>query len=146
MFSEKVELERHCGTMKKEIRSLENIISEARKEFDSVKGEFGKADKNAGVVLSMLKSTAAAFCSEEENRDVDLFGDGDETKAYAIELEMIRSAFKDKESKIDGMKRQVEMLEGCVEDAHKKKSFWTVLSSATTLLAAVSLAYVARGH
>ncbi|GFP81762.1 hypothetical protein PHJA_000319500 [Phtheirospermum japonicum] len=143
LFSEKAELESTCELLKKEIRSLENTVSEARREFDLVKGKVGKADANAGVVLSMLKGTAA-FCTDVGAGE--LVGNGEETEAYAAELEMIKDAFKDKENKIESMKRQMEVLQGCVEDARKKKSFWTVLSSATTLLAAVSLAYVARGH
>ncbi|KAL3645319.1 hypothetical protein CASFOL_010499 [Castilleja foliolosa] len=143
MLSEKVELESQCDMLKKDIRSLENTISEARSEFDLVKGKVGKADANAGVVLSMLKGTAV-FCSDVGAGD--LVGNGEEIEEYAVELEMIRNAFKGKESKIESMKRQLEVLQGCVEDANKKKNIWTILSSATTLLAAVSLAYVARGH
>ncbi|CAA0823133.1 Prefoldin chaperone subunit family protein [Striga hermonthica] len=149
LFAEKVELESQCEVLKKEIASLENARTEWRKERDSMKGRVQKLDVKSGVVLNMVKETAA-FCSEDND---DIMGAGDwvssseeETKAYAAELELIKSAFKNKVGKIDSMKRQLEQLQVSVEDAHKKKSFWTILSSATTLLAAVSLAYVVRGH
>ncbi|KAI3468963.1 hypothetical protein Pfo_025626 [Paulownia fortunei] len=145
--AEKVELESQCEMLKKEIISLENTITEARNELDSMNGKVELADANSHLVLNMLKDTAA-FCSKDES-DVgvgDLLRNGEETKAYVMELEMIKNAFKSKATKVENMKRQLEFLQISVEDAHKKKSFWTVLSSATTLLAAVSLAYVARGH
>ncbi|KAK6157965.1 hypothetical protein DH2020_005279 [Rehmannia glutinosa] len=148
IFGEKVELERQCEMLKKEITSLENTITEARNEFDLMKGKVEKADANSGLVLNMLKDTVV-FCSKDDESDVGVgesVGNGEETSAYVMELEMIKKAFKSKVSKIDNMKRELEFLQSSVDDAHKKKSFWTILSSATTLLAAVSLAYVARGH
>ncbi|GER25690.1 prefoldin chaperone subunit family protein [Striga asiatica] len=148
LFAEKVELESQCKLLKKEIASLENAITEWKKEIDLMKGRVQKSDVKSGVVLNMVKETAA-FCSEDYGDIMgagDWVSDGEETKAYADELELIKSAFKNKAGKIDSMKRQLEQLQVTVEDAHKKKSFWTILSSATTLLAAVSLAYIVRGH
>ncbi|PIM97683.1 E3 ubiquitin ligase involved in syntaxin degradation [Handroanthus impetiginosus] len=147
ILAEKVELESQCVMLKKEITSLENTITEARNEFDSVKGKFELADANSELLLNMLKDTAT-FCSKDE-RDLQV-GDketnGETTKPYVMEFEMIKNAFKSKESKVENMKRQLELLRHSVEEAQKKKNFWTVWSSATTLLAAFSLAYVARGH
>lgn len=148
VFAEKVELESQCEKLKKEIVSLENTITEARNEFDSMKGKVEIADANTKQVLNMLKDTAA-FCSKDEGDSLveDVLGsNGEETKAYVTELEMIKSAFKSKVTKVENMKKQLELLHNSVQDAQKKKSFWTVLSSATTLLAAISIAYIARGH
>ncbi|EYU19325.1 hypothetical protein MIMGU_mgv1a003209mg [Erythranthe guttata] len=151
IFAEKVELESKCEKLKKGISSLENTIIEARNEFDSMKVKFESADANSELVMSMLKDTVA-FCSKGEADVAAVDGvvignkNGGESKGCVVELEMIKNAFKSKMTKVETMKRQMELLQNSVEDAHKKKSFWTVLSSATTLLAAISLAYVARGH
>ncbi|KAK4434965.1 hypothetical protein Salat_0659500 [Sesamum alatum] len=151
IFAERVELENQCELLKKKITLLEDTITEAQNEFDSMKIKFELADANAELVLNMLKDTAV-FCSKDE-ADVwegdSLVGNqvnGEETKPYVIELKTIKNAFKRNETKVENMKRQLELLQNSVEEAHKKKSFWTALSSATTLLAAVSLAYAARAH
>ncbi|KAL6550420.1 hypothetical protein OROMI_020908 [Orobanche minor] len=146
LYAEKVELESQCEMLRKEVLSLENTVTEERNSFDLMKGRVETAYASSKLVLNMLKD-AAAFCSKDEI-DVgadELLGNSEETKEF-VELEMIKSAFKIKANRINNMKRQLELLQSCVEDANKKKSFWTVLSSATTLLAAVSLAYAARGH
>ncbi|KAL0395212.1 UNVERIFIED_CONTAM: hypothetical protein Slati_4487400 [Sesamum latifolium] len=152
IFAEKVELENQCELLKKKITSLEDTITEAQNEFDSMKGKFELADGTSELVLNMLKGTAG-FCSRDET-DVgegDSLGDnnkinGEETKPYVIELETIKNAFKRKETKVEDMKRQLQLLQNSVEEARKKKSLWTLLSSATTILAAISLAYAARAH
>ncbi|KAL2237970.1 UNVERIFIED_CONTAM: hypothetical protein Sindi_0988700 [Sesamum indicum] len=151
IFAEKVELENQCELLKKKITSLEDTITEAQNEFDSMKGKFELAGANSELVLNMLKGTAG-FCSRDET-DVgegDLLSgnqiNGEETKPYVIELEAIKNAFKRKETKVENMKRQLQLLQTSMEEAHKKKSLWTLLSSATTLLAAISLAYAARAH
>ncbi|KAL0312929.1 UNVERIFIED_CONTAM: hypothetical protein Sradi_5692200 [Sesamum radiatum] len=151
IFAEKVELENQCELLKKKITSLEDTITEAQNEFNSMKGKFELADATSELVLNMLKGTAG-FCSRDET-DV---GEGDsfdgnqinveENKPYVIELETIKNAFKRKETKVEDMKRQLQLLQNSVEEARKKKSLWTLLSSATTLLAAISLAYAARAH
>ncbi|KAG8374714.1 hypothetical protein BUALT_Bualt10G0024700 [Buddleja alternifolia] len=145
-FAEKIEFESQCGLLKKEITRLENTIKEARNEFDLMKGKVEVADSNAELMLKMLKDTSALCSKDGSYACDDKQINGEETKAYVIEMEMIKNAFKSKESKVENMKRQLELLQKSLEEAHKKKSFWTVLSSATTLLAAVSLAYVTRGH
>ncbi|KAL0331497.1 UNVERIFIED_CONTAM: hypothetical protein Sangu_1695200 [Sesamum angustifolium] len=151
VFAEKVELENQCGLLMKKITSLEDTVTEAQNEFNSMKGKFELADATSELVLNMLKGTAG-FCSRDET-DVgedDSLGDnqlnGEEMKPYVIELETIKNAFKKKETKVENMKRQLQLLQNSVEEAHKKKSLWTLLSSATTLLAAISLAYAARAH
>lgn len=147
ILTEKVELESRCDMLKKEIASLQDSILKARDEFDSMKSKVELASANSKQVLNLLKGTSA-FCSKDEcDGEVgNVVVDGEELKLHAVEMETIKKAFKSKAAKEEEMKRQLEHLRSSVVDAQKKKSFWTVLSSATTLLAAVSLAYVARGH
>ncbi|XP_073134944.1 uncharacterized protein [Henckelia pumila] len=152
MYADKVELENQCRSLKEEITSLENSLSAAQCELDSMKSQVELAGANSELALNLLKETAA-FCSKAGGKDAengDLLGgkprNDEGTNAYAMELEMIKNAFKSKETKIEDLNTQLEFLQNSVAVAQKKKSFWTVLSSATTVLAAVSLAYVARGR
>ncbi|CAI9771562.1 unnamed protein product [Fraxinus pennsylvanica] len=151
ILGEKKELESQCDVLKKSMASLEKSLGEAQNGLDAMRGKVELADANTSLVMKMLRDTAA-FCSKDE-RDAaegDLLGgkqiNGEEMKTHAVELEKIKNAFVSKETKVENMKKQLEFLQISVAEAHKKKSFWTVLSSVTTLLAAVSLAFVAHGR
>ncbi|XP_075522935.1 uncharacterized protein LOC142555749 [Primulina tabacum] len=152
MYADKIELQNQCRVRQEEIASLENSLNAARCELDSIKSQAELAGANSELALNLLKETAA-FCSKGGGKDAengDLLGgkprNDEGTNAYAMELEMIKNAFKSNSTKIENLNRQLEFLQNSVVVAQKKKSFWTVLSSATTVLAAVSLAYVARGR
>lgn len=135
ILTEKVEIESHCETQKKEIASLQSKVE--------------LADANSELVLNMLKGTSA-FCSKSEQSGGEghnvVVVDGEELKSHVMEMETIKNAFKSKATRVEDMEKQLECLQSSVVDAEKWKSFWAMLSSATTVLAAISLAYVARGH
>ncbi|KAG6400631.1 hypothetical protein SASPL_137472 [Salvia splendens] len=147
ILSEKVELESRCGKLREEIASLQETMAKSRAEFNSMKSKAETADANLKLVLKMLKGTSA-FCSKEvcEGEVGNVHANGEALKVHVVEMETIKNAFKSKAGKVEEMKRQLEVLRSSVMDEQKKKSFWTMLSSATTLLAALSLAYVFRGH
>lgn len=147
ILNEKVDLERRHGMLEEEIASLQDTMVKSRAEIDSMKSKVELADANSELVLNMLKGTSA-FCSKEEcdGEDENLRVNGEVLKMHVMEMEVIKNAFKSKAAKVEEMKREMEQLYSCVVDEQKKKSFWTALSSATTVLAAVSIAYVARGH
>ncbi|XP_022875432.1 golgin subfamily A member 6-like protein 22 [Olea europaea var. sylvestris] len=151
ILKEKKELEIQCDALKKSIASLEKSLGEAQNGLDAMQGKVELADANTSLVMKMLRDTAA-FCSKDERDAVegDLLGgkqiNGEEMKAHMVELEKIKNAIVIKETEVENMKRQLEFLQISVAEAHKKKSFWTILSSVTTLLAAVSIAFVAHGH
>ncbi|CAA2978407.1 Hypothetical predicted protein [Olea europaea subsp. europaea] len=151
ILKEKNELEIQCDALKKSIASLEKSLGEAQNGLDAMQGKVELGDANTSLVMKMLRDTAA-FCSKDERDAVegDLLGgkqiNGEEMKAHMVELEKIKNAFVIKETEVENMKRQLEFLQISVAEAHKKKSFWTILSSVTTLLAAVSIAFVAHGH
>ncbi|XP_035544641.1 uncharacterized protein LOC118348023 [Juglans regia] len=70
----------------------------------------------------------------------------DEIQPYARELDAIKTAFKSKEKMVEDMKKQLGFLQNSIVEAHKQKSFWTLVSSATTIFVAAFVAYVARGR
>lgn len=143
---EKENLEGHCIRLKKDIASAENELAVARKELDTMKAKLEVADAKSEQVLKALRSTVELVCPNDEmniTHDKEMNG---EIEPCVAHLEAIKYAFKSREDKVEDMKKQVEFLENSVAEAHKKKNFWTIMSSATTLFAAISLAYITRGH
>ncbi|KAK9070201.1 hypothetical protein SSX86_010601 [Deinandra increscens subsp. villosa] len=139
---EKKELEDQCAGLVKEVAFLEAKFAESRMEFD---GKLGAAEANSIRVLNILKKTVL-MC--DGNSDADQENGVEEgIKEHLAGIEAIKTAFKDKESRLEEMKRQLELVKSSAVEAQKEKSFWAMVSSATTLLAAVaSLAYVTRAH
>ncbi|XP_051115460.1 uncharacterized protein LOC127240693 [Andrographis paniculata] len=153
VLAAKAELESEREMLKGKVASLESAITETRDKFVSMKSKADNAYAKTAQLLNMLKG-AVDFCSAAENvgdGGSDSAGDhknadDEEEKLLITDLESIKNAFRAKVSQVENMKRQVEFLQDSVEDARKKTGFWAMLSSATTFLAAVSLAYVTRGH
>ncbi|KZV45964.1 cingulin-like protein 1 [Dorcoceras hygrometricum] len=152
LYADKIELENQCRILQEEITSLQNTLNAAQCELESVRGQVELAGANSELALNLLKETVV-FCSkggEKEAGNGDLHGgklrNDKGTDAYVMELERIKNAFNSNETKMENLNMQLEFLQNSVATVQKKKSFWTMLSSATTVLAAVSLAYVARGH
>nr|XP_043639513.1 sporulation-specific protein 15-like [Erigeron canadensis] len=137
----KEELEDKCAKLVKKLDSLEAKLVEMQIKFDDTKGELCVAKANSKRVLEILKKTLLV-CNDDSTDQEN--GVGEDIQEHFKEVEAIKRAFKDKESRIEEMKSHVELLKS---EARKEKSFWTMVSSATTLLAAaVSVAYVARAH
>ncbi|CAK9179074.1 unnamed protein product [Ilex paraguariensis] len=152
LIGEKKELESHCTMLMKEIASVEETLAEARKEFDDMRAKVKLSDLNSELVLNMLRKTVALVSSNDERGVIEdsVLVNGqkakEETEPHVRELEAIKDAFKGRENKVEDMRRELEFLQNSVAKARKKNGFWALLSSATTIFAAVSVAYVARGH
>nr|GLL30549.1 uncharacterized protein LOC109191449 isoform X1 [Ipomoea trifida] len=144
---EKKELEIQCESFNKEILDLQTELAEGRKQIGAIQAELELANANSEKVLNLLKSTAALVGSKDERVNAEL-SEGQEMnpQPHVLELEAIKKGIKIREKKVEEMKREVEFLQNSVTEANKKKSLWTMISSATTIFAAISLAYVARGH
>ncbi|XP_030959781.1 myosin-6-like [Quercus lobata] len=139
------------GTVKEKDLVHKSLV-EAQHGIDELKAKMESASINSERALSMVKSTAALVCDSRDDRDgkeeVIINGQKleEEIEPYAAELDAITNAFKNKEKIVEDTKKQVEFLQNSVANANKRKSFWTVVSSATTIFAAASVAYVARGR
>ncbi|KAG9138314.1 hypothetical protein Leryth_001515 [Lithospermum erythrorhizon] len=147
---EKGELENICGKLRNDLALAESSLAKVRKEFDTFRNKVELEEESSMKVLNMLKGTAAELVSSIVDEKIGTDGEkklnGGSSEPYISELEMIKNAFKRNEIKGEEMKRQIESLQNSVAEEHKKKNFWTLLSSATTILATISLAYIARGH
>ncbi|PSS19629.1 Myosin-11 like [Actinidia chinensis var. chinensis] len=154
LLGEKKEIESRSTMLMKEIASLEDNLSRARKEVDDMKTNVESVDAKSMLVFEMLRKTVKELVSlskhEGDGTEDGGFRDerkvGESVKPYVAELDAIKNEFKSREVKVEEMKRQLELLQNSVAEAHKGKSFWTLVSSATTILAAASVAYIARGR
>ncbi|XP_052197081.1 uncharacterized protein LOC127804280 [Diospyros lotus] len=151
-FEVKKGLEGRGVLLANEIATLENRLSLARKEADEMQANMELADTNLEFLLNMLRKTTALMVrlSGDQNGvkedNVSTQKVGELVKPYVAELEAIKKAFKNKQAKVEDMKRQLELLHGSVAEARKGKNFWTLVSSVLTVFAAASVAYVARAR
>ncbi|KAF8107665.1 hypothetical protein N665_0118s0033 [Sinapis alba] len=136
----KNDLEKHSKSLKSEKAILEKELVELTKAIDALKTKLESAGMDAKRSLVMLKSAASAVSQSDSEQQEQENG----TESYALELESIERAFKTKENIIKEMKKEAESMKLSTEEAHKKKSFWTVVSSVTTIFAAASFAYASR--
>lgn len=117
-----------------EKNKLSESLTKTRKEHDDTKAKLKSSEGKKNQILKILKTTNLIRTSKED----DHMGIDQEIKNHVTEIEAIKKDFKVKEGVVEELKKQLELV-------NKGKSFWTMVSSATSVLAAVSLAYVARG-
>ncbi|XP_044482165.1 centrosomal protein of 135 kDa-like [Mangifera indica] len=150
LIAENKKMHGHIELLAEENELMQKNLLEATQAADNFRSKMESVAFNSERALSMLKKTAAMVCQSKDDADAKekvLINDeklGDKTEMFTAELEAIQTAFRNKEKAVEDMKRQVEFLQNSEVEAHKKKSFWTVVSSATTIIAAASIAYAAR--
>ncbi|TKY52177.1 Laminin subunit alpha-2 [Spatholobus suberectus] len=141
-------LEGHVNVLRKENDALQSMLVEARRESEDLSAKVEVWCSNSNKTLALLKTTAAIVCQHKERGEEVLSDQNlvEEIQPYAQELDAIKKAFESKDEMVDDMKQQLVTMQKSVVQAHKSKSLWTVISSATTIFAAVLAAYVARGR
>ncbi|KAJ9180183.1 hypothetical protein P3X46_008459 [Hevea brasiliensis] len=147
LFEEKKEMERQVGLLKKEKDLMQKNLYEAQQEIDDLRSKMESTAINSERALSMLKNTAASLgLSNDGKEEVIIIEKKLEgvIEPYETELEVIKDAFRNKETVVEEMKQQVKFLQNSLADAHKKKNLWAIVSSAATFLAAAYVAYVAK--
>ncbi|KAJ4892918.1 Prefoldin chaperone subunit family protein [Raphanus sativus] len=132
------DLEKQSKSLRSEKAILEKELLERTKAIDALKKEVESAGMDAERSLVMMLKSAASAVSQSDSKQETA------TASYASELESIGKAFKNKENIIEEMKKEAESMKQSTEEANKKKSFWTVVSSVTTIFAAASFAYASR--
>ncbi|KAK9293135.1 hypothetical protein L1049_021121 [Liquidambar formosana] len=152
LIEEKMVIQNQFESLMEDKDAVQKNLVKAQQDNDDMQAKMESVRTNSEQALMMLKNTAALVCmsKDESNGKECTFTDEqkieDLLQPYAAELEAIKKAFKNKEMKLEDMKKQLEFMQNSVSEAHKKKSFWTLVSSATTVFAAISVAYVARGR
>uniref|UniRef100_A0A6N2KTS0 Uncharacterized protein n=1 Tax=Salix viminalis TaxID=40686 RepID=A0A6N2KTS0_SALVM len=148
LVSQKKEMESQVASLEKEKDLLQKHLTEAEGKIDWLRTKLESADTKSDRALTMLRDTVSLLC-ESNNVKEDMIVtekmlDG-EIEPYASKLEVIKTAFSNKETAVEEMKQQLEFLQNSVAMADKKNSLLSLLSSAATVIAAaVSFAYVAR--
>uniref|UniRef100_A0A7N0T5U3 Uncharacterized protein n=1 Tax=Kalanchoe fedtschenkoi TaxID=63787 RepID=A0A7N0T5U3_KALFE len=128
-----------------ELLMKENVMM--RKRMEETERDFNKARSSSDKMLLMLKKTTAQL-----HVSADFSGEGEElhddggVNSIEREIEAIKNAFKSREAAMADMRKQLETMKSSVSQAHKGKSLWQLVSTATTIFAAASVAYVSRGH
>lgn len=153
LIEKEKKLEGNVNVLRKENDALQGMLLEARKETENLSAKVQVWCNNSNKALAMLKATAAVVVCQQQNKDKGeevVVSDEklveEEIQSYEQELDAIKKAFKSKDEMVDDMKQQLATLNKSVVEAHKSKSLWTVISSATTIFAAVLAAYVAKGR
>ncbi|EEF49763.1 Ubiquitin-protein ligase BRE1A, putative [Ricinus communis] len=143
----KKEMEGQVSSLMKEKDMMQKNFLDAEREIDALRTKLESVGINSDRALAMLKKTVAFVCPSNDGKEkasiTEKKLDG-EIEPFVAELEIIKNAFRNRETVVEEMKQQVEFLQNSEAEAQKKKGIWAVVSSATTFLAAASLAYAAR--
>ncbi|KAA3468662.1 myosin heavy chain, non-muscle [Gossypium australe] len=151
LIEETKEMGCHIGSLAEDKDRLHLELLETKRSFNDLRAKMESTTINYERALTLLKNTASLLCQSKDEKSPEEAAIAeqkleDEIELYAMELEAIKKAFKNKESVAQDLKQKVELMEKSMVEAQKKKSFWTLVSSATTLLAAITVAYAARGR
>ncbi|MBA0611823.1 hypothetical protein Godav_012479 [Gossypium davidsonii] len=151
LIEEKKEMGSHIGSLAEDKDRLHLELLERKRSFNDLRAKMESTTINYERALTLLKTTASLLCQSKDEKSPEEAAIAeqkleDEIELYAMELEAIKKAFKNKETLAQDLKQKVELMEKSMLEAQKKKSFWTLVSSATTLLAAITVAYAARGR
>ncbi|XP_042507368.1 ELKS/Rab6-interacting/CAST family member 1-like [Macadamia integrifolia] len=153
LVEEKKEGGRSLQLLNEEKASLQMALSEAQQGLEDLQVKMTSTNKLSEQTLSMLKDTVNLVRGPVQDKKdgkgeaiFDAEKNNGEIRPFAAELEVIKRAFRNREAKVEYLSQQIKSLENSVMEAQKRKGFWTLLSSATTIFAAASVAYVARGR
>ncbi|XP_030460740.1 uncharacterized protein LOC115681024 [Syzygium oleosum] len=151
LIFEKKNMQSKFELSEKEKELLEKKVIDAQQTIEDLEAKIKSAGIKFERTLAILKRTAALANRVKDGADGKEEGTEEQKleedfQPFAGELEAIKSAFLIKESLVEDLKRQNELLQDSAAKAHKQKGIWTLLSSATTLFAAASVAYFARGR
>ncbi|XP_068341769.1 uncharacterized protein [Pyrus communis] len=141
-------MESRLESLVKEKDVLQKNLVEAQTKTRDWEAKFESEGTKMELALTLLKNTAARVSLKSEGKEEVATNDpkvGEEIKPYAVELDAIQTAFRNKEKMVGDLQKQLESMQKSSE-AQKKKSFWTLISSATTLIAAASFAYVSKAR
>lgn len=150
LVGEKKELDKKHSKLVEEKGFAESKCADAQKKVAELEASLTSKNDMFEVALEMLRKTAHQLSIGNEKdggEEVMKMAEKREMEPYLSELKAIKSAFRKREEKVGEMEKQMESLKWCVEEARKKKSFWALVSSATTILAAVvSFAYASSSR
>lgn len=143
LMMQKNAIEQEYGILRSEKETVEKILLESRQTAEELRANIEWADIKSERALTLLTNTAYLL---SKGQSVDVLKVEEDIQPYARELELIRNAFQLKESVVEDLNRKLEFLQDSVAEAQKKKGFWTLFSTASTLFGAALVAYLARAR
>eukprot|EP00268_Persea_americana_P003499 TRINITY_DN11058_c1_g2_i2.p1 TRINITY_DN11058_c1_g2~~TRINITY_DN11058_c1_g2_i2.p1 ORF type:complete len:621 (+),score=218.20 TRINITY_DN11058_c1_g2_i2:105-1865(+) len=146
------ERERSFELMMKAKTSTESSLVESKERLKDLQIKIELAEMVSQRALLMLKHAAETMNGSKieengsnENDVIDSEEMSNEIQPFAKELEAIKCTYRSRLHEVEDMKQELKSLQTLVTES-RKTSFWTWLFSATTILSAVSVAFVARGR
>ncbi|KAK9116343.1 hypothetical protein Sjap_015290 [Stephania japonica] len=138
-------------TLMEEKRSLERSLSETEEDFKNLRSKMKSYELYAVKISELLSDATKVLCPSKEaveDGKVGFVVNADniekELNLVGAELDAIKKTYMSKDEKVEELMKELEVTKNSLKEAHQKKSFWTLLSSATTVVVAASLAYYSR--
>ncbi|CAM8888432.1 unnamed protein product [Rhodiola kirilowii] len=132
----------------KEKDILHERLKDAEKDINIKRANTESARIMSDIILSALKKTSSQLqASGDLVCEVEQFPSQNEVvKPFMNEMKAILNAFQIRKVAMADIKKQLQMLKHSIAEAENRKSFWKLVSSATTIFAAASIAYASRRH
>ncbi|KAL9661346.1 hypothetical protein QQ045_026170 [Rhodiola kirilowii] len=132
----------------KEKDILHERLKDADKDINIKRANTESARIMSDIILSALKKTSSQLqASGDLVCEVEQFPSQNEVvKPFMNEMKAITNAFQIRKVAMADIKKQLQMLKHSIAEAENRKSFWKLVSSATTIFAAASIAYASRRH
>ncbi|KAJ8622574.1 hypothetical protein MRB53_031103 [Persea americana] len=131
--------------------SIQSSLVESQQGLKDLQVKAELAEMFSKQTLSMLKHAAETMnglVDEEKSskgvNGIDEEQINDEIRPFVTELKAIKKAFRSRLQEVEEKNRELKSLQISVAKS-KNWSFWTWLSSATTIVAVISIAYFAKG-
>ncbi|KAK9139501.1 hypothetical protein Scep_009182 [Stephania cephalantha] len=151
LFEETKGTKSRIETLMEEKRLLERSLLETEEDFKNLRSKMKSYELYAEKISELLSNATKVICSSEEAVEDGKVGsvvNADDIEEglnlVGAELDAIKKTFKSKDEKVEELMKELEVVKNSLKEANQKKSFWTLMSSATTIVAAASLAYVSR--
>lgn len=136
-------VEHEFEILRREKELVDKRLSDSEQSAEELLAKIELAGLKSEQALTILKNTAS-FLSKGDMVDEPKIEE--DIQPFVRQLEAIKNTFQLRESATHDLKRQLEFLQDSLAKAEKKKGLWTLLSSATALFAAASVAYLARAR
>ncbi|XP_010422666.1 PREDICTED: LOW QUALITY PROTEIN: myosin-4-like [Camelina sativa] len=141
------DLESQCESLKSEKAILQEKRVQLKEAMGALKTKVEAAGMDAERNLAMLKRTASVLC-ELESREDRLTGEQQKREngkeSYAVELESMEKAFRNKVYIIEEMKKEAVVMKQATEAARNMRNFWIQLSAILAIFGAASFFHATR--
>ncbi|GMI65301.1 hypothetical protein like AT3G05130 [Hibiscus trionum] len=136
------------------VNRFHNSLLEAKNSFNDLRDKMESTIISHGQVLTLLENTASLLCQSKKEKDRNEKEEirvakkklEEEIELIATDLEAIKQAFENKETLAQDLKLKVEVMEKTIAGWQKRINFWKLVSSATTIMSAVTFAHSAKGR